>query len=213
MTQDPEHWMQETRSTLLERLKDLEDESSWRVFFDSYAKIIHGVAVKSGLQPQDAQDVVQETVVSVAKHIGGFEYDRSRGSFKSWLLTITRSKIITRWRRNSREPSLPNAEASSATSTSPIEKFPDPASNQLEEIWEREWQQAILSRAMDSLKKMVDPAHFQVFDCLVNKGWSVAEVENRLGVKPEQAYLIKSRVTARLKEEVTKVRRGMEKSE
>src|SRR5260370_35090593 len=79
-----------TRWTLIKRLKHWDDHESWREFFDLYWKLIYGVALKSGLTPAEAQDVVQETIISVCKNIKQFKADPAYGSFKSWLLKLTR---------------------------------------------------------------------------------------------------------------------------
>src|ERR1043165_10231370 len=78
-----------TRRSLLIRLKNWDDQESWRNFFDTYSRLIYSFARKAGFGDAEAQDVVQETVVTVAKHIPQFEYDPALGSFKSWLLQIT----------------------------------------------------------------------------------------------------------------------------
>ena len=56
-----------TRRTLLSRLRNLGDDASWRVFFDTYWRLIYNVARKAGLPDSDAQDVVQDTVIAVAR--------------------------------------------------------------------------------------------------------------------------------------------------
>src|SRR5436309_5543177 len=68
-----------TRASLLARLKDWKDHSSWQEFFDIYWKLIYGVARKAGLNDDEAQDVVQETMASVAKHMPTFKYDPAVG--------------------------------------------------------------------------------------------------------------------------------------
>src|ERR1700733_12594936 len=97
-----------TRATLIQRLKDWQDQSSWQDFFDTYWNLIYGVAVKGGLNPAEAEDVVQETMVSVAKHMPGFQYDPKIGSFKAWLLNMTRWRITDQLRR--RGPQVESAE-------------------------------------------------------------------------------------------------------
>jgi RNA polymerase sigma-70 factor (ECF subfamily) len=74
-----------TRQSLLSRLRDLEDQSGWREFFDSYWRLIYNVARRSGLAETQAQDVVQNTFIYLARRMPKFRYDRERGSFKSWL--------------------------------------------------------------------------------------------------------------------------------
>lgn len=97
-----------TRRSLLTRLRNWDDEEGWRRFFDTYWRLIYGVARKAGLGDAEAQDVVQETVISVAKRMRQFRYDAGRGSFKSWLRLITRRRIADflreRYRRLEQAP-------------------------------------------------------------------------------------------------------------
>src|ERR1041385_7606531 len=88
-----------TRASLIARLKNWQDHSSWQDFFDTYWKLIYGIARKSGLTEPEAQDVVQETMVSVAKHMPTFKYGPAIGSFKAWLLTLTRWRIADQLRK------------------------------------------------------------------------------------------------------------------
>src|SRR2546426_1573632 len=78
--------------------------AGWKDFFDTYWKLVYGVAIKSGLNDAEAQDVVQETVLSVAKKMHQFKYDPAAGSFKNWLLLITRRRIADHLRKVYREP-------------------------------------------------------------------------------------------------------------
>ena len=82
-----------TRTTLINRLQNWQDQASWQEFFDVYWKLIYFYAIKSGLTETEAQDVVQETMFSVAKHMPKFKYDRKIGSFKTWLMNMTRWRI------------------------------------------------------------------------------------------------------------------------
>jgi RNA polymerase sigma-70 factor (ECF subfamily) len=88
-----------TRYTLLSRLEDREDQDSWKDFFDTYWRLIYSVALKSGLTEAEAQDVVQETIISVARDIQKFKRDRTLGSFKGWLRNIIRWRIADQLRK------------------------------------------------------------------------------------------------------------------
>jgi DNA-directed RNA polymerase specialized sigma24 family protein len=72
-----------TRETLLLRLKGIDDHASWQDFFDIYWRLIYGVAVKAGLNEDEAQDVLQDTVATVAKNIPKFRYDPTKCAFKT----------------------------------------------------------------------------------------------------------------------------------
>src|SRR5258708_1361895 len=98
MAETPEELIP-TRATLIQRLKNWQDQSSWQVFFETYWNLIYGVAIKGGLTKAEAEDVVQETMISVAKHMPSFQYDPAIGSFKAWLLNMTRWRITDQLRK------------------------------------------------------------------------------------------------------------------
>ena len=58
-----------TRRSLVNRLANWDDQRRWQEFFDTYWKLIYSAARKSGLTDAEAQEVVQETVITVAKKI------------------------------------------------------------------------------------------------------------------------------------------------
>lgn len=193
-----------TRTTLLERLKNWRDESSWQEFFDTYWKLVYGVAIKSGLTEAEAQDVVQETMLSVAKHISRFKYDRNTGSFKRWLLNMTRWRIRDQIRR--RETLAITSSEETKTKTRLIEKVPDPMSLDLEELWEIEWEKNLLVAALGKVKRHLDPEKYQLFDFLVNKEWPSEKVAESFGISVDQVYLAKHRITGLIKEEVKRLK-------
>src|SRR5438552_211440 len=129
-----------TRRTLLCRLRHLDDQESWRTFFDRYWELLYNVAKKSGLGEPEAQDVVQETVIAVAKAMPDFRYDPARGSYKQWLLRITGRRIMDHLRRQYRQP--PRAEVdleSLDEGETPAALISDPAAEQVAVVWEEEW--------------------------------------------------------------------------
>src|SRR5246127_1749587 len=88
-----------TRRSLVDRLANWDDQKRWQAFFDTYWKLIYSTARKAGLTDTEAQDVVQETVITVAKKIDKLKYDPAIGSFKGWLLQITRWRIADQYRK------------------------------------------------------------------------------------------------------------------
>src|SRR5690349_20795130 len=88
-----------TRKSLVDRLADWNDRKRWQQFFDSYWKLIHRAARQAGLTESEAEEVVQETLITVAKKIDRLKYDPALGSFKGWLLNITRWRIADQFRK------------------------------------------------------------------------------------------------------------------
>src|SRR4051812_15024997 len=91
-----------TRQSLLTRLKKSDDHEGWQRFFDTYAGVIHALAMRSGLNSAEADDALQETMLSVAREMPGFRYDPAKGSFKAWLFQISRRRIADQFRRRAR---------------------------------------------------------------------------------------------------------------
>jgi RNA polymerase sigma-70 factor (ECF subfamily) len=182
-----------TRRSLLTRLKKWDDQASWQVFFDTYWKLIYGVALRAGLSESDAQDVVQDTVVSVARQMPQFKYDPALGSFKTWLLLIVRRRITDHLRKQYRRVKTLEPRRVDTSRTGLLERIPD-SKVDLEAVWEDEWKQRLFEAALHRVKSQIEPKHFQIFDCYVLKEWPVKDVATTFGVSSAQVYLIKHRV-------------------
>jgi RNA polymerase sigma factor (sigma-70 family) len=196
-----------TRATLLHRLKDWQDQASWQEFFDTYWKLIYGVARKAGLTDAEAQDVVQETLVSVAKHMPNFNYDPAHGSFKAWLLNMTRWRLISQFRKRTPAAEPRPTPDSSTTSPDPLQNIADPAGEALDAVWEAEWENNLLEAAISRVKRHVDPLKYQIFDLYVNKEWPPEKVAKSFGVSVDQVYVIKHRITESIRTEVKRLQK------
>ena len=179
-----------TRYSLLSRLQNRDDQESWKDFFDTYWRLIYVAALKSGLTESEAQDVVQETIICVAKDIEKFKRDRSLGSFKGWLRNLTRWRIADQLRK--RDP---------ATAMLPGELTEENDAG-LEKIWTEEWQTNLMVVALERVKRRVKEEHYQIFDLNVIKQLPAREVARLLGVNVALVYLAKHRVLALVRREV-----------
>jgi RNA polymerase sigma factor (sigma-70 family) len=196
-----------TRYTLLSRLEDRGDQDSWRDFFNTYWRLIYAVALKSGLTEAEAQDVVQETIISVARDIHKFKRDRSLGSFKGWLHNIIRWRIGDQLRKRTRAGRADDSKTGTAGDAPRLDvaEIPDPASDAGEAVWEEEWQANLLKAALELLKRRVKEEHYQIFDLYVLQEWPVRDVARTLGVNVGLIYLVKYRMSAQLKKEVRRL--------
>jgi RNA polymerase sigma factor (sigma-70 family) len=202
-----------TRRSLLSRLKNWDDQQSWQEFFNTYAKLIYRIAAKAGLNDAEAQDVVQETVIVVAKKIPGFKYDPAIGSFKSWLMLITRRRIEKQLKKRlpvkvgqasprSGSGGTPDLLPDDTKRTAMVERFADPKPFDLEATWNAEWEKNLWDTALARVKAQVKPKQFQMFDLYVLKEWPVKDVARALGVTATHVYVNKHRVATLLKREM-----------
>ena len=194
-----------TRYTLLSRLEDRGDQDSWKDFFDTYWRLIYSVAIKAGLTEAEAQDVVQETIISVARDIHKFERDRAVGSFKGWLRNIIRWRIADQLRKRTRASWRNDSTIGADLPPPDLAEIPDPADNAAESVWEEEWQSNLLKAAMEKIKPQVREEHYQIFDLYVIKQWPVRQVARTLRVNIGLVYLVKYRMSALLKKEIRRL--------
>ena len=190
-----------TRYSLLSRLQNRDDQDSWRDFFETYWRLIYSIALKSGLTKTEAQDVVQETIICVAKDIEKFKHARSLGSFKGWLRNLTRWRIADQLRKREPGPPANTPPAENGSRPEPAE-IPDPVDDSLEKIWEEEWQSNLMAAAAERVKRRVKEEHYQIFDLHVMRQWPASKVAQTLGVNIAQVYLAKHRMLALIKKEV-----------
>jgi RNA polymerase sigma-70 factor (ECF subfamily) len=208
---------QATRWSLLARLKNWEDQESWREFFDTYWRLIYSVALKAGLTDAEAQDVVQDTILSVAKKIKEFKCDPAAGSFKAWLLNLTRWRVLNQLKKR-----LPASAPESVnqhglgktppvradhdeTRTATVERVADPASSDLDAVWEAEWEQNLTAAAKERVQRQVSAKQFQIFELSVIQRWPVREITRLLGISAGQVYLARHRVGRLLKRELKRL--------
>ena len=194
-----------TRHSLLRRMKDWEDQASWEDFFNIYWKLIYGVAIKAGLTDAEAQDVVQETVMNVAKNIKAFEVGSERGSFKAWLLQNTRWRIADQLRKRLPEASHLKILRLESSDTPTTDRLPDPASLDLDALWDADWQQNLVDAALANLRAQVDPEQYQMFDLHVLRSWPAVKVARELGVKMGRVYFAKYKISRLLKKEIRRL--------
>lgn len=191
-----------TRWSLLDRLKDWEDQEGWKEFFDTYWKLIYCVALKAGLSPAEAEDVVQETLITVAKSLKTFQLDPQRGSFKGWLLNTTRWRIADQLRKRApAQGNRPRRKSNATARTGTMERIADPNGVELEGIWDEEWEKNLMDGALAALKAKVNSKHFQIFYLNVVREMPAREVAQSLKVNLGLVYVVKLNLSRRLNRE------------
>lgn len=208
MHQMPVDWSQliPTRGSLLNRLKRWDDQKSWQDFYDTYARLIYGAAIQAGLTETEAEDVVQDTVIAVAKAIPNFQYQPERCAFKTWLHSITKRQVANQFRKRQGKGRLLEPLTSGDGEGSPLSDIPDPASHALDETWNGEWERNLLLAAIERLKRRVSPAQFQIFEYHMLQDHTVGETAHALGITAAKVHLTNHRVKKQLRKEVAHLR-------
>ena len=194
-----------TRKSLIARLENWEDQRTWDEFYQTYWRLIYSVGLKAGLRSDEAFDVVQETILSIAKQSRKQLYDPKQGSFKTWLMNMTRWRINDQFRRRKKDTAMAGNEWHTERKTAVIDRFEDPSGDLLERMWDVEWQKNLADAALARVKGQVSPKQYQIFDYYVVRQWDAKKVQGHLGVSMAQVYLAKHRVGSVLKRELAKL--------
>lgn len=191
-----------TRVTLLARIRDGRDTDAWREFVHLYGPVVYRFARNRGLQDADAADLMQDVLRSVARNAHRMEYDPKRGTFRGWLYTVTRNKIYNFLSAQRNRPrGSGDADANERLDATPArDDGTGPDAD-----WEREYQRRLSARAMERVKNEFQPATWQAFWETAVEGKGAAEVGAGLNMTAGAVYVAKSRVLARLRDEVRKL--------
>lgn len=195
-----------TRLSQLERLRNLDDATGWAVFVGKYRGLIRRLALRAGLREDEAEEVVQETLVAVAHKMPEFVYDPVKCSFQGWIRHVTACRISDRIRRRVKDPSYRRDAGGTDEPAVPVEEVLDERGDALrEEEWEEEWRRHLLEVALERLERRVNPEHFQMFRMTFLHQTPPAKVAQTLGVMVAQVYLVRHRLARLLKEEVARL--------
>jgi RNA polymerase sigma factor (sigma-70 family) len=185
---------QTTRLTLLVRLRDGRDRQAWSDFVDLYSPVVYGFARRQGLQDADAADLVQEVLRSVERSLA--DYDRQKGRFRSWLMTVVRRRLCDFRAGRARE-------VVGSGDTGVLKHLDQVVSeDELEPIWEQEYRQSVFRLAVARIRDAFEESTWQAFWRTSVDGKSTREVAQSLGMSEGAVYIAKSRVLARLKRQV-----------
>jgi RNA polymerase sigma factor (sigma-70 family) len=190
-----------TRPSLLIRIRDAADHDAWNQFVEVYASLIHHFARRKGLQEADAADITQDVLRQVSDSIGRFEYTPNRGSFRAWLFTVTRNRILNFFSRDGR-----GAKGSGDTSVRQLLEQQPAAEEQAD--WDREVEQHLFACAVERVRPEFRENSWQAFWKTAVESHSASDTAAELGASVGAVYIAKSRVLARLKEVVASLGDG-----
>lgn len=197
----------ETRtSTTLIRAAQQQDNAAWRRLVETYSRRMYRWCRQAGLQPEDAQNVVQEAFTSLVGALPQFRRDRPGDTFRGWLRRITDNKIRDHYRRRGREPVAPPLGGSDAQAL--WAATPDGRSAVLHEPDEPTWDTTLVPKAEDrharlaqiveEVRSQVSPRDWRFFWRIAVDGQSAADVAREYGVSANAVRLVKMRVLRRL---------------
>jgi RNA polymerase sigma factor (sigma-70 family) len=193
-----------TRASLLVRLKSPRDESAWREFVEIYEPLIHRLARARGAQEADADDLAQDVFRTVAVAIEHWDPDPARGSFRAWLSQIARNLIVNLLAARGRQTASVGKGG-----TEMLELLEaQPARDAESALFDIEYRRQIFASAAQRARPHFQETTWLAFWRTGVEGRDVSEVAAELGLTPGALYVARSRVMARLRQEIDQLERG-----
>lgn len=184
----------DTHPSMLAAMQAESGGSGWLEFYQRYAPAVFRVARYRGLDRHDAEDIVQQVMLSITRHIDSFEYSRDRGMFRNWVRQIAENKIIDFLR--SRRPINHIGESV----TEPLDQSPT-----LDELWTREWKLQDILFCIDECRRDIAPRTFDAFCMYVVEGFSAKETAERTKMTVDQVYVTRNQVLKRVRRLMAKL--------
>lgn len=176
-------------------------DGRWREFFDLYAPPIYRVAIRRRLSAADAEDVVQQVMLAIVEHIDGFQYERDRARFRSWVLRIAENTILNVRRRRRPE-----------AATGVVEAAPD-GNESIEDAWEQEWRYQDMMYCLEQVAADVSPRRMLAFRLYALQGVSAEETARQLGTTVGNVYAARTRVLAMIRLRMQKLQSKADRSD
>jgi RNA polymerase sigma factor (sigma-70 family) len=189
----------ETRASLILRLPSADDAEAWREFVSIYEPFVFRFARRGGLQDADARELVQNVMLAVARAVGRWKPDSTRGRFRTWLFRIARNQLLDILAKRSRDE-VTNRVTSNSELFDLVCSSSSNGQIELHSAQRRE----LFRWASDRVKNCVKPQTWQAFWMTAVEDQEPETVAIQLKMTIGAVYIARSRVISRLRDEVKK---------
>lgn len=184
--------LNETNNYLIARVRECDDASAWGHFIHLYEPLVMKLCRKHGLQQADALDVTQDVFVALAQAMPRFSYDKARGSFRSWLIKVTRSKLVNFFHSRGKDKKIMDCPCLAEQA-----HYQDRPEIERDESIDQQW--GLFGRVKSEIRREFRPNTWNAFWLTVMQGFTSEEVANHLGISVQAVYIAKSRVLKRIR--------------
>lgn len=192
-----------THISLIQRIKDPNNENAWETFCLGYSDLIDKILSKGGIFPDDIYDLRQDILLKLWKKLPNFDYEPKKGKFRSWLYAIIKNTTSTY---------ISAQHTSSKRSQQYFQTYKKGhtlESSQFNKFVDEEWKEYLCVKALSQLSDVFSEQSIEIFkDSL--KGHSPADLAEKYTLKENTIYRIKNRVKERLIIEIQRLRDYLE---
>lgn len=192
--------MSETSVSLLQLARVEPDSDAWRRLADIYSPLLHASLKRYDLQAADAEDLVQEVLLTVSRELPMFEHSGRTGAFRSWLRAILVHRLRDFWRSRNYRP----AATGGSTWIEQIDQLADESSNASRE-WNLEHDRHVMSKLLEQVRPRFEAKTWEAFHRQMFDGQRADAVAAELGMPLNSVYVARSRVLSTLRREADRL--------
>lgn len=172
---------------------------AWQRIVRIYEPVVYRWCRRAGVAEHDAADLTQEVFQSVTTHLAGFRRDRPSDSFRGWLWTITRNKVLDHFRRREGRPDAIGGSTFQQRLATIPELGDDSSSSVCEPQDDR---RLLIQSVLNQLRQEIEGKTWTVFWRTTIDGDPANDVARDLGMTTKAVRQAKYRVLQRLRQEL-----------
>ncbi len=184
-------------SLLLRIRRSVQDQTAWQDFVERYGDRIYRWCLNRKLSPEDAEDVTQNVLLSLARKLEQFDYDPQQ-SFRGWLRRVTENAITDYFRSKKRENGRGGTTLINLLEQAPARKE---LTDSLAEAFDLE----LLNEAKRRVQNRVSETRWQSWDMAANQNIPGKEVAERLGISVGSVYSNKYQIQNMISGEIQRL--------
>ena len=185
----------ETKTSLIRRLGDPGDQDAWREFEAVYRPVVYYLARHKGLQDADAEDIVQQVLISVSRALQRRSHDPQRARFRTWLCRVTHNSVT-----NAIQRKHPDRGVGGTTALQRLARRPLP--DREAELLNEEYEKSVFRWAATSVQPEFHRDTWNAFWMTMVQGKSCEAAAAELGKGIGSIYAARSRIVRRLREKI-----------
>jgi RNA polymerase sigma-70 factor (ECF subfamily) len=188
--------MNETSLSLLDRARGSAGEEAWPRLADVYSPLLRTWLLRFDVEAADADDLVQDVLLTISSELPGFEHSGRTGAFRSWLRTILVHRVRDFWRSKKYRPTA----AGGSSWAERLEQLTDESSD-VSRAWNLEHDRHVMARLLDQVRPRFEAKTWEAFHRQMFDGQRADTVAAELGMPLNSVYVARSRVLSTLRRE------------
>ncbi len=190
----------QTRETLLNKIKNKQDDKAWEDFTFYYRDYIYNIIIRMNVKHHDAEEIVQDVILKAWNKLPEFVYDASKGRFRGWLCRVTGNAVKDFFRK--KKQNVTNLSKQELTEQSNyLDRINLP---EIKKIAEQEWKSYISKMAWENIENVFEEKVKKCF-IMLTEGKNPKSICKNLGIAQGTVYVYKQRVVEKLQSEIIRL--------